>query len=287
MRLGDFAVYRDLLLQESGVDIEPEKTYLLESRLTPVVHKWGYPTIESMTLALRAVPDPALIHDVIQAMTQTETWFFRDKHNYEALKHVVVPYLIKQRKRKKNINIWSAGCSTGQEVWGIAMTVSQALTGHRGWKYHITATDISDEAIEYAERGIYNRHEAQSETTIRDLITYFDQSRMGWNVKEELKSHVDFKISNLLHESEDMGVQDVIFCCNVIDDFSPESRLKALDSLAYHLPEDGFLFVGGEDKWQDESGLFTRMPGYPSILIRADGDYKYADFPKMPEKAQA
>lgn len=287
MRLGDFAVYRDLLLQESGVDINPEKTYLLESRLTPVVHKWGYPTIESMTLALRAVPDPELIHDVVQAMTQTETWFFRDKHNFEALQHVVVPYLMKQRKRKKTLNIWSAGCSTGQEVWSIAMSMVRAYEGHKGWKYHITATDISNEAVEYAERAIYNRHESQSETSIHDLIRFFEQSRMGWNVKQELKNCVDFRISNLLHESEDMGPQDIIFCCNVIDDFSPESRARIFETFSYHLPEDGFLFIGSEDKWQNESPMFTTLPGYPSILIRADGDYKYSDFPKMPEKETA
>lgn len=280
MRLGDFEVYRDLLLQESGVDINPEKTYLLESRLTPIVSKWGYPTIESMTLALRAVPDPQLIHDVVQAMTSNETWFYRDQHNYVTLNEFVLPYLLKQRKRERALRLWSVGCATGQEAWCMAMVTQDFLLEHKRWKYEILATDISNESLEYAARGIYNQHEAQSETSIRQLIRYFEQSRMGWNVKDALRGNVRFINANLLHETEDFERFDVIFCCNVINAFSPEARARALDNLAYHLADDGFLFIGNEDQWEDDTGLFVPLPGYPGVLLLSDGDYKTADFPR-------
>ncbi|QQG35977.1 MAG: protein-glutamate O-methyltransferase CheR [Micavibrio aeruginosavorus] len=287
MRLGDFEVYRALLQGELGVDIKPEKTYLLESRLSPVFRKWGYPTIESMTLALRAVPDPAMIHDVVQALTDNETWFFRDPANYQALQSIVIPYLIKQRKRQKKIHIWSAGCASGQEAWSLAMAASEALEGHKNWTFDILATDISNEGIEYAGRAIYNQHEAQNETSIKQLIKFFEQSQIGWNVKDHLKERVSFHISNLLHQTEDWGVFDVIFCCNVIHEFTPEARDRVLDTLAYHLADDGFLFVGGLDQWQDETQLFTALPDQPHVLIRAKGDYKFADFPKAEAKVRA
>ncbi len=280
MRLGDFEVYRDLLLQESGVDINPEKTFLLESRLTPIVSKWGYPTIESMTLTLRAVPDPKLIHDVVQAMTSNETWFYRDPQNYETLNKFVLPYLFKQRKREKSLRLWSAGCATGQETWCMAMVLQDFLQKEKHWDFEILATDISHESLEYAARGIYNQHEAQSETSIRQLIRYFDQSRMGWNVKDDLRKHVNFVNANLLHETEDFGRFDAIFCCNVIHEFSAEARAKALDNLAFHMADDGFLFIGSEDKWVDDTGLFAPLPDHPGVLILSDGDYKTADFPK-------
>lgn len=280
MRLGDFEVYRDLLLQESGVDINPEKTFLLESRLSPIVTKWGYPTIESMTLALRAVPDPKLIHDVVQAMTSNETWFYRDPQNYETLSNFVLPYLLKQRKRERSMRLWSAGCATGQETWCMAMTLQDFLQGQKRWGFEVLATDISHESLEYAECGIYNQHEAQSETSIRQLIRYFEQSRMGWNVKDALRAHVRFANLNLLYETEDLGRFDVIFCCNVIHEFSPGARAKALDNLAYHLADDGFLFTGSEDTWKDDTGLFAPLPGCPGVLILSDGEYKTADFPK-------
>ncbi len=283
MRLGDFEVYRDLLLQESGVDINPEKTFLLESRLTPIVSKWGYPTIESMTLALRAVPDPKLIHDVVQAMTSNETWFYRDPQNFETLNKFVLPYLFKQRKREKSLRLWSAGCSTGQETWCMAMILQDFLQNEKRWDFEILATDISHESLEYAERGIYNQHEAQSETSIRQLIRYFDQSRMGWNVKDDLRAHVSFVNANLLHETEDFGRFDAIFCCNVIHEFSPEARAKALDNLAFHMADDGFLFIGSEDTWVDDTGLFIPSPDCPGVLILSDGVYKTADFPKAGE----
>ncbi len=283
MRLGDFEVYRHLLLQESGVDINPEKTFLLESRLTPIVNKWGYPTIESMTLALRAVPDPKLIHDVVQAMTTNETWFYRDPHNFETLNNFVLPYLYKQRKREKSLRLWSAGCATGQETWCMAMTLQDFLQEQKRWDFEILATDISYEALEYAERGIYNQHEAQSETSIRQLIRYFEQSRMGWNVKDDLRKHVTFVNANLLHETEDFGRFDAIFCCNVINEFSPEARAKALDNIAYHLAEDGFLFIGSEDTWDDDTGLFHPLADHPGVLMLSDGAYKTEDFPNIEE----
>ena len=279
MRLGDFEVYRALLLQESGVDINPEKTYLLESRLTPIVSKWGYPTIESMTLALRSVPEPELVHDVVQAMTSNDTWFFRDPGNYVSLRDFVIPYLLKQRKRTKTVRMWSAGCSTGQEIWCMAVTAKDALEAQRHWKFEILATDISTDVLEYAERAIYSQHEAQNETSIRQLIKYFEQSRMGWNVKEELKKCVSFRNSNLLNETEDHGSFDVIYCCNVLNEFSTEARARALDNIAFHLAEDGFLFLGEDETWTDDTGLFIPLPGYPHILILSDGDYKTADFP--------
>ncbi len=280
MRLGDFEVYRALLLQESGVDINPEKTYLLESRLTPIVSKWGYPTIESMTLALRAVPEPELVHDVVQAMTSNETWFFREPKNYDILGGFVIPYMVKQRKRTKRIRMWSAGCSTGQEIWCMAVTAKNALETHKHWKFEILATDISGESLEYAERAIYNQHEAQNETSIRQLIKHFEQSRMGWNVKEELKENVSFRNSNLLNETEDHGTFDVIFCCNVLNEFSPEARARALDNIAYHLADDGILFIGEDEKWLDNTGQFVPMIGNPHVLLLADGDYKTTDFPR-------
>lgn len=165
----------------------------------------------------------------------------------------------------------------------MGVTVKEAFEGHRHWKFEILATDMSNESLEYAQRGIYNQHEAQNETSIRQLIKYFEQSRMGWNVKDELKSCVSFKNANLLNETEDFGPFDVIFCCNVIHEFSPEARAKVLDNLAYHLADDGFLFLGGEDKWIDDTGLFSPLPDHPRVLILNDGDYKMADFPKIPE----
>lgn len=287
MRLGDFEVYRTLLRQESGVDINPEKTYLLVSRLSPIVSKWGYPTIESLTLALRAVPEPELVHDVVQAMTSNETWFFREPRNFETLGKSIVPYLIKQRKRTRSLRMWSAGCATGQETWCMGMTARNALEGQRKWDMSILATDISADSLAYAERGIYNQHEAQNETSILQLIKYFEQSRMGWNVKDDMKSCITFRNSNLLNESEDFGIFDVIFCCNVLHEFSDEARARALDNLSYHLADDGFLFLGEQDHWTDHTGLFAPLPGHPNVLILSDGDYKMGDFPKADDKVIA
>ena len=148
MKLTDFDVYKQLLLSQSGLDLSQEKTYILESRLKPVAKKWGYPALGSMTMALNGVPEPGLIDDIVEAMTNNDTSFFRDGQPFESFKKDVLPYMQKSRAKAKTLRVWSAGCSSGQEPYSLAIILKEMQESAPAWKPQILATDISDEILE-------------------------------------------------------------------------------------------------------------------------------------------
>ena len=100
MRISDFDLYKDLLKEKSGLTLTPDKSYLLDSRLTPVARKWNYANLEIMTMALRAMPPSDLVKDVVEAMTTNETSFFRDTKPFDQFRDVIMPHMMKNRPKK-------------------------------------------------------------------------------------------------------------------------------------------------------------------------------------------
>jgi len=102
MKISDFELFKSLLYERSGLVITPDKSYLLDSRLTPIAKKWGYPTLESMTLQLRALPDEKLIKDIVEAMTTNETSFFRDTKPFQIFQDTILPVMLEKTKSPQN-----------------------------------------------------------------------------------------------------------------------------------------------------------------------------------------
>ena len=125
MRITDFELYKDLLKERSGLTLSPDKSYLLDSRLTPVAKKWGFETLDALGAALRGVPDPKLINDIVEAMTTNETSFFRDSRPFDIFRETILPYMIETRGKQRALRIWSAACSTGQEAYSLAMIMEE------------------------------------------------------------------------------------------------------------------------------------------------------------------
>ena len=124
MRINDFDLYKDLLKEKSGLTLTPDKSYLLDSRLTPVARKWNFANLEAMTMAMHGVPSANLIKDVVEAMTTNETSFFRDSKPFDQFRDVILPHLMKTRTGKR-VRIWCAASSTGQEPYSLAMMIKE------------------------------------------------------------------------------------------------------------------------------------------------------------------
>jgi len=182
MRLADFAMYADLLKRKSGLALGNEKSFLLDSRLTPVAKKWGFPSLEYMTVMMRGVPDAGLVKDVVEAMTMNDTSFFRDEIPFQQFSEIILPYFAKKRAKKRTIKIWCAGCSTGQEPYSLAMAILESQKLVPGWKIEILGTDLSDSALEKASRGEYSQFEAQRGIPVSVLLKYFEQKGEFWGV---------------------------------------------------------------------------------------------------------
>jgi len=248
MKINDFELYRDLLQRNSGLSLPAEKTYLLDSRLTPIARKWGYPTLEAMTLALRGIPDSTLVGEVIEAMTAKETSFFRDMTPFITLSERILPAIIKAKGRRRELRIWCAGCATGQEAYSVAMVLKDNELKLKNWNVEIHATDLSAEALRKARTGNYTQFEVQRGLPITYLMKNFDELDDSWRLHDNIRNLVNFEQMNLFDSFDDIGGFDIIFCRNVLGQFDENTRTKMIDKLAESLNENGYLLFGQDEK---------------------------------------
>lgn len=267
MRISDFDLYKDLLKEKSGLTLTPDKSYLLDSRLTPIARKWNYPTLEAMTHILRGMPSSDLVKDVVEAMTTNETSFFRDLKPFDQFRDVILPHLIKSRPSKK-LRIWCAACSTGQEPYSIAMLLKENTAKLLGWQFEIIGTDIDTGVIEQAKKAEYSQFEVQRGLPIQMLMKYFEQKADSWALKQDIKSMVQFKHFNLLTPMAGLGKFDVVFCRNVLIYFDRETKETVLKNMSAVLPEDGFVILGGAETVLGITDVLKPMDNTRGIYIR-------------------
>lgn len=269
MRIADFDFYQELLLDQSGLSLSQDKTYLLDSRLTPLARKWNFPTLEALTMALRIDPKPDLVRDVVEAMTTNETSFFRDNTPFDQFQNVVLPVLQKTRPMKR-LRIWCAAASSGQEPYSLAILLKENAAKLPGWNFEIIATDIDTAILETAKRAEYSQFEVQRGLPIQMLMKYFEQKGDRWALKNEIKSMVSFKPFNLLEPMNGLGMFDIIFCRNVLIYFERQTKSKVLENIAQILQPDGFLFLGGAETVLGITDSFKLMDGSRGVYIKPE-----------------
>lgn len=267
MRVADFELYRDLLREKSGLTLTPEKSYLIDSRLTPIARKWNYANLEVMTIALRAMPPKELVRDVVEAMTTNETSFFRDSKPFDQFRDVIMPHFMKTRTNKK-LRIWCAAASSGQEPYSLSMLIKENAAKFSGWNFEIIGTDISEDILDIAKKGEYTQFEVQRGLPIQMLMKYFEQKGDRWHIKQEIKSMVQYKYFNLLDPMTMLGKFDIIFCRNVLIYFDKEMKAKVLQNMSGLLPEDGFVILGGAETVLGITDAFKPMPNTRGIYIK-------------------
>lgn len=268
MKLADFDLYKDLLYERSGLVITQDKAYLLDSRLTPVAKKWNFPSIDVMTVQLRALPDPALVRDIVEAMTTNETLFFRDTKPFQIFENDVLKSLLESRAKKKSIRIWCAAASSGQEPYSLAMTLKEKEQLWKGWRIEIVATDISEDVLDIARKGTYSQFEVQRGLPITHLMKYFTQVGDKWQIKDDIKNMVKFSYFNLLEDFTKLGMFDVVFCRNVLIYFDDKTKSAVLSKISKHLEKDGFLFLGGAETVLGLTDKFKLLPEKRGLYIQ-------------------
>jgi chemotaxis protein methyltransferase CheR len=268
MKVADFELYKSLLYDKSGLVITPDKSYLLDSRLTPIAKKWNYPSLDMMTLQLRAIPDPKLVKDIVEAMTTNETSFFRDTKPFTLFQETVLPHMIQARAAKKTIRIWCAASSSGQEPYSLSMILKDKEAQLKGWRFEIIATDLSEDILAQARKATYSQFEVQRGLPIQYLMKYFTQVGETWQLKDEIKSMVKFSTFNLLDEMTRMGQFDIIFCRNVLIYFDEKTKGGILGKMEKQLEKDGFLLLGGAETVLGITDKFVPMPDKRGLYIK-------------------
>ncbi|MDQ1682673.1 MAG: chemotaxis protein methyltransferase CheR [Frankiaceae bacterium] len=243
----DFDWIAQLVWQRSAIVLEKGKEYLVESRLAPLARKTGAETVSEFVTRLIAKPDSSLISEVIDAMTTNETSWFRDHYPFQALQSHVLPELTRNRGRQRTLRVWSAGCSSGQEPYSIAMVVQDHFALHPGWAVDIIGSDLSDVMLEKARNARYGQLEVNRGLPVAMLVRHFERLGTEWQLRPEIRRMVDFRSINLAQRIPEMGTFDIIFLRNVLIYFDADTKRGIFEQVKRVLRPDGYLFLGGAE----------------------------------------
>jgi chemotaxis protein methyltransferase CheR len=233
---------RTLIEQRSAILLDSSRERFFSARLGEYLGEKGLASGSDLLRHLRA--SSTEYESLLERLLTQETSFFRYPGVYEALEKRILPE-IQDRKFWENprtLRIWSAGCSTGEEPYSIAVTLCDALKFAEAWEIEILATDISRRALRHAERGLYSRRSLQ-DLSLRQLETYFLATKHGFQVRPRIRRLVSFAQMNLA-ESVYVGKLDCIFCMNVLMYFSEERRLAILRRFYDALEPGGYFLLG-------------------------------------------
>ena len=254
----DYEFLRKLLKERSGLDLSPDKQYLVESRLIPLARRADLSGIAELVQKIKSGAE-TLTSEVVEAMTTNETFFFRDKIPFDHLRETVLPELLRARANRRSLRIWCAASSTGQEPYSIAMCIKE-FAGLAGWRVEIVATDLSQGVLEKSKAGIFSQFEVQRGLPIQMLVKYFTQTGELWQLNADIRAMVQHQQLNLLQDFSHLGTFDVIFCRNVLIYFDQDTKVRIFDRLAKALEPDGVLALGAAESVVGISSAFKPYP---------------------------
>ncbi|MBI1883280.1 MAG: hypothetical protein HYS08_03635 [Chlamydiae bacterium] len=246
-----FRQFQRFLVEESGLYFSEDRKASLQQKLDERIRICERATYEEYFHYLKFHPQGRLeLKALLDLLTIGETYFFRNEPQFEALRDYVLPNILKEKK--DTLRIWSAGCSTGEEPYSIAMLLREHLTFFENWEISILATDINQNVLKAAQEGIYNARAVHAMPT-EYLQKYFVQKGQKFWISEEIKKMVQFQYHNLVRDPFSLPLMqnlDILFCRNVIIYFNIETIRRILSQFAECLLTDGFLFVGhAETLW--------------------------------------
>jgi chemotaxis protein methyltransferase CheR len=236
-----------------GIALDNTKAYLIESRLKPLGQETGCSTWSELYRKVRADVSMSLQRKVIDGITTRETSFFRDTSPFELLQNKILPDLIDARRKNNRektgmqMKIWSAACSTGQEVYSVAIVIKELLGSLNGYDIRILGTDISGQAIAQASSGKYSRLDMERGMPNNKADRYFMGKDDMMQIRDEIRAMTTFKNLNLLEPFTFPQKYDIILCRNVAIYFSEADRKKLFDRITSVLSPDGYLIIGSTE----------------------------------------
>ncbi|HZW15612.1 MAG TPA: protein-glutamate O-methyltransferase CheR [Brevundimonas sp.] len=258
----DFDRLQSLMASRAGFRLTRDRMKLAEHRLGPLARREGYETVDALLASLWARPVATLGWAVIEALLNPETWFRRDRASFDTFSGELLPALSAARAGAP-VKVWSAGCSTGQETWSLAMAAMDA-----GFPVEVVGTDLSQRALEKARSGAYTGFEIQRGLRAGTMLAWFDQAEDNWIARPQLRGAVHFARANLLDPPADDHRFDVIFCRHVLGDMDPARRAQALDNLERRLVDDGCLFLGRDEALEGDSIAFRAVAGRKGLFVK-------------------
>ncbi len=251
---------RALMLDHAGLELAPDKGYLVESRLGALADRHGLPDAAALIDRLRAPRAGGLRAEAVEAMTIAETSFLRDGHPFTVFASRVLPGLLARPAAAGPATIWCAGCSTGQEPYSLAMTIREHTRGtHLADRVAILASDISRDAIERARAGRYSQIEVNRGLPVAWLLAWFTRDGTRWVLRPEIRELVRCFTANLARSPAPLPRLDVIFARYVLMYLQLDVRRRVLEGLRACLRPGGLLFLGATETLLGFDAGFERL----------------------------
>lgn len=268
----DYGFVREVVMLNSGIVLEPTKDYLIESRLAGLARAEGLPSIEAVVARMKACcVAPTAPHPLgercwktrtVEALTTNETTFFRDARPFDLLRDDVLPGLIERRKQQRELRIWYAASSTGQEPYSVAMLLEEHFPQLAGWNIEQIGTDLSEPVLSRARDARYSQLEVNRGLPPHLLAKYFVKEDQGWRLREAIRRKVTFQQLNLNGAWPPLPSFDIVFLRNVMIYFSDAAKKRLLARVFDRLRSDGFLFLGAAETTLNLDPRFERVaPG--------------------------
>ena len=255
----DFNALRELVRKHTGISLSDAKRELVYGRLSRRLRVLGLKSFSDYRDLLASAPDGQEIVEFCNAITTNLTSFFREPHHFDYLRDQVLKPLAARGARQR-LRIWSAGCSTGEEPYSIAITVRESLPEAARHDIRILATDLDSDVLSRARNGIY-AHERVQGMSAQRVSTFFQERREGsvvrYAVNPELRGLITFNQLNLMHQLPMKGPLDVIFCRNVVIYFDKETQRGLFSRFAQLQRPGDVLFLGHSESMFKVSEDYT------------------------------
>lgn len=264
-------VFGELLESRTGQQLAENRLWRVETALKPLLRAQAIESIERLATMVAVGRNPELGDAVAEALLNHESFFFRDPPAFTQLTNSIAGPLREARLNQRRLRIWSAGCSTGQEVYSLAMSFAERPDLWDGWIIDILGTDVSRLAIDRSRAGIYSQFEIQRGLPVRQMLRWFESRQEDWHAVPEIRRRVGFQVHSLLDPAPGMLAFDVILCRNVLIYFSQAVRTGVFERLCKAITPDGVLMLGAGETVLGQTRLFESNPDARGLYRLAQG----------------
>ena len=250
-----------LLHSRTGQALSADRHVRIDTALETVVRHRGIRSSEDLIVLLTEPGDAGFKQELVEALLNNETYFYRDRQVFDHLAAEVLPAIARDKAGSRKLSIWSVGCSTGQEPLTLGMILLDQGVRWADWDIEILASDVSAQAIATARKGEYSNFEIQRGLAIGQMLSHFTEHDRFWKASDRLRKMIRFERRNLLDLPPATRSFDLILCRNVLLYLDAGARRIACRNLQSALAPHGYLLLGGGETVLDRSDMFRPVRG--------------------------
>ncbi len=258
-----------MLEARTGQQLAPSRRWRIGSALSGLFREHGVESVDQLIALLTQSREASLARKVVEALLNNETYFFRDRAMFDLLTQRILPELAERRASTRRLAIWSAGCSTGQELLSLAMVLAEQEARWAGWTFDLVGTDVSESVVELARKGIFTQFQIQRGLGVAQMLKWFHEVPEGWQADDRLRRMMRFEVHNLLDAPPTAARFDLVLCRNVLLYFEGPTRGRAFERLEGALAPDGWLMLGAGETVIGQTERFVPAPGMSGLYTPA------------------